>query len=73
MGLEEVFTISEVAAAYHVSEETIRRWIKLKQIDFITIGPFKLKRLHPKSLIKENSNGGSISEGVGGGKKEGTI
>lgn len=54
---QEYFTVREIANKFRVSEETIRRWIKNGDIDFTPIGPFKLKRLQTKNIIKEASNG----------------
>ena len=51
--LERLYTVQEVAQAYHVSEETIRRWIKNGDIAYTPVGPFRLKRFSPADLKKK--------------------
>jgi excisionase family DNA binding protein len=86
--LEQTFTVREVAAAYHVSEETIRRWIKRGDIKYVAVGPFRLKRIRPGDIAQEvrhgeakqkqanNSTvptrGNGTGQSTSGGKTEGT-
>lgn len=51
--LEQLFTVRQIADAYNVSEETIRRWMKLGHIEYVPVGPFKLKRLRSAALKKK--------------------
>lgn len=41
---DELLTISEVATDYHVSEETIRRWIRSGRLPYEMVGPFRVRR-----------------------------
>lgn len=73
--LERLFSIREVAIAWHVSEETIRRWVRNGDIPYTPIGPFRLKRLNPTEILKENSNGngkGTNAAVLIEGKEKGT-
>lgn len=71
---ERLFTVREVANYFHVSEETIRRWIKGGHIQYVQVGPFRLKRLNPAAVIKGAQNGGqgSISKDASRAKDTGT-
>lgn len=55
--LERLYTVREVANAFRVSEETVRRWIKNGDVPYVPVGPFKLKRLRPSDIVKETNNG----------------
>ena len=70
---ERLFTVREVANYFHVSEETIRRWIKGGHIQYVQVGPFRLKRLHPAAVIKGAKDGqqGSSSTSTEGTKTAG--
>jgi len=71
---EPLFTIKEIADKYRVSEETIRRWIKTGDIDFVPVGPFRLKRLHIDAVIKGKSDVGkrAIDSSLKPGENKGT-
>jgi excisionase family DNA binding protein len=56
--MERLFTIREIAAAFHVSEETIRLWIKQGDIPYIEVGPSRLKRLRPRDLLSKDAADG---------------
>ena len=57
--LERLYTVQEVARAYRVSEETIRRWIKRGDIAYTPVGPFRLKRFtrEDTKVQQEKKNG----------------
>lgn len=42
---ERLLTMSEVAQSYHVSDETVRRWVRKGIIGYVMVGPFRLKRI----------------------------
>ena len=74
--LERLYTVREVANAFHVSEETIRRWIKRGDISYTPVGPFRLKRLSLKDVVKneEGTNGGGRDQrSVVNRKKKGAV
>lgn len=62
--LERLYTVQEVAHAYHVSEETIRRWIKRGDIKYVPVGPFRLKRLRPTDITKEQNDGTGTTQEI---------
>ena len=72
--LEPLYSIREVAGAFGVSEETIRRWIRAGQIPYTQVGPLRLKRLRPSEIAKEvkNERTGKPDQGASQGKKSRT-
>lgn len=44
MSANDLLRISDVAAEYHVSEETVRRWIRSGRVPYEMAGPFRVRR-----------------------------
>lgn len=57
----ELLKVSDLARELRVSEETIRRWIRNKQIDYVAVGPFGAQRVRKQDVLKENSSGRTAS------------
>jgi excisionase family DNA binding protein len=41
----ELLTVMEVAQTYHVSDDTVRRWMRKGIIGYVMVGPFRVKRI----------------------------
>jgi excisionase family DNA binding protein len=52
---EKLFTVREMANKYRVSEETIRRWVRNKDIPYTPVGPFGLKRFKVTDPITQGT------------------
>lgn len=50
--VDELLSVSDVARMYGVSDETVRLWIKGKKIDYVMVGPFRLKRIKKSEADK---------------------
>ena len=47
----DLFTIAEVAQYYGVCDETVRRWIRRKALDYVLVGPARLRRI-PREAVE---------------------
>ena len=47
----DLFTITEVAQYYGVCDETVRRWIRRKALDYVLVGPAPLRRI-PREAVE---------------------
>jgi excisionase family DNA binding protein len=59
---DELLTVSQVAAEYKISEETVRRWMKGGHIPFIPVGPFKIKRIRRGDVVKNAYTGETLEQ-----------
>lgn len=54
---EEWLTIEEIAAELRVSEETVRRWIRAKQLKALSIGRgYRIRRKDYEDFLDRRSN-----------------
>ena len=47
----DLFTVTEVAQYYGVCDETVRRWIRRKALDYVLVGPARLRRI-PREAVE---------------------
>lgn len=43
--MSDLLTVNQVAAFYHVSAATVRRWIREGRIDYVLVGPARARRI----------------------------
>lgn len=50
---QELIPISEAAKALGVTEATVRRWCRNRAINYVEVGPFKLKKISAEELARQ--------------------
>lgn len=47
---EQLMTVNQVAVLYNVSPATVRRWIREERIDYVLVGPTRLRRIEKATV-----------------------
>jgi excisionase family DNA binding protein len=57
---EGLLTVAEVAQTYHVSDETVRRWIRKGILGYVMVGPFRVRRI-PRQEAEKHFNPATVA------------